>query len=40
VEKIGLPPEQYTVAFQSRFGFNKWLEPATVDVLKTSHLVE
>ncbi len=34
VEKIGLPPEQYTVAFQSRFGFNKWLEPATADVLK------
>jgi len=34
VEKLGLPSDKYTIAFQSRFGFDKWLEPATVDILK------
>jgi ferrochelatase len=27
--RLGLAPEQFTVAFQSRFGRAKWLEPAT-----------
>ena len=35
VEKLGLPSDKYTVAFQSRLGFDKWLEPATADVLKS-----
>lgn len=35
VEKAGLSPEQYSVAFQSRLGRAKWLEPSTVDTLET-----
>lgn len=34
VEKAGLKPDQYSVAFQSRLGRAKWLEPSTVDALK------
>lgn len=34
VEKTGLKPEQYSVAFQSRLGRAKWLEPSTVDTLE------
>ena len=33
-EKTGLKPEQYTVAFQSRLGKAKWLEPSTVNKLE------
>ena len=34
VQKAGLNPEQYSVAFQSRLGKAKWLEPSTVDTLE------
>ena len=34
VEKVGLKPEQYSVAFQSRLGRAKWLEPSTVQKLE------
>lgn len=34
VDKAGLTPDQYTVAFQSRLGKAKWLEPSTVDTLE------
>jgi ferrochelatase len=34
VEKTGLQPEQYSVAFQSRLGKAKWLEPSTVNTLE------
>jgi len=34
VEKSGLKEEQYSVAFQSRLGRAKWLDPNTEDVLK------
>jgi ferrochelatase len=34
VEKMGLKPEKYSVAFQSRLGKAKWLEPSTVDTLE------
>ena len=34
VEKAGLGPEQYSVAFQSRLGRAKWLEPSTVNTLE------
>lgn len=34
VEKAGLKPAQYSIAFQSRLGRAKWLEPSTVDTLK------
>jgi len=34
VEKAGLAPEQYSVAFQSRLGRAKWLEPSTVNTLE------
>jgi ferrochelatase len=34
VQKAGLSPEQYTVAFQSRLGKAKWLEPSTVQTLE------
>jgi ferrochelatase len=34
VQKAGLQPQQYSVAFQSRLGRAKWLEPSTVDTLK------
>jgi len=34
VEKAGLNPDQYSVAFQSRLGRAKWLEPSTVDTLE------
>ncbi len=33
VEKTGLRSEQYTVAFQSRLGKAKWLEPSTENTL-------
>lgn len=29
VAKLGLPKERYTLCFQSRVGYKKWLEPAT-----------
>ncbi len=31
---LGLAPEAYTVAFQSRFGRERWLQPYTVEVLQ------
>jgi len=34
VEKAGLKPDQYSIAFQSRLGKAKWLEPSTVDTLE------
>ncbi len=34
VAKAGLGPDQYSVAFQSRLGRAKWLEPSTVDTLE------
>jgi len=34
VAKAGLGPDQYSVAFQSRLGRAKWLEPSTVDTLQ------
>ena len=34
VQNAGLKPEQYSVAFQSRLGKAKWLEPSTVDSLE------
>ncbi len=34
VERAGLKPEQYSVAFQSRLGRAKWLEPSTVQALE------
>ena len=34
VEKSGLKPDQYTIAFQSRLGRAKWLEPSTEQTLK------
>ncbi|MDP0588690.1 MAG: ferrochelatase [Candidatus Endonucleobacter bathymodioli] len=34
IEEAGIPANKYTVAFQSRFGKAKWLEPNTVDILK------
>ncbi|MCP4048505.1 MAG: ferrochelatase [Gammaproteobacteria bacterium] len=34
VEKAGLKPEQYSVAFQSRLGRAKWLAPSTVQTLE------
>jgi len=34
VEKVGLSPEQYSVAFQSRLGRAKWLGPNTEDRLR------
>jgi ferrochelatase len=30
---LGLAPEQWSMAYQSRFGRERWLEPATVDAL-------
>ncbi|MDH4149834.1 MAG: ferrochelatase [Betaproteobacteria bacterium] len=33
-EQIGLKPDFYTVAFQSRFGRAEWLKPYTSEVLK------
>ena len=32
-EALGLAPERYRIAFQSRFGRAEWLKPYTVDVL-------
>ena len=32
-KKLGLRPDQYAIAFQSRLGRDKWLEPATADEL-------
>ena len=34
VEKADLKPDQYSIAFQSRLGRAKWLEPSTVDTLE------
>ena len=34
-EALELPKDEYTVAFQSRFGKQKWLEPYLVNVLTT-----
>ena len=34
VQKAGLQPSQHSVAFQSRLGKAKWLEPSTVDTLE------
>ncbi len=34
VKRTGLRPDQYSVAFQSRLGRAKWLEPATETTLK------
>ncbi len=34
VEQADIPVDKYTVAFQSRLGRAKWLEPNTVDILK------
>lgn len=34
VQNAGLEPGQYSVAFQSRLGKAKWLEPSTVDTLE------
>ncbi len=34
VEKAGLSPDQYSIAFQSRLGRAKWLEPSTVNTLE------
>ncbi|MEK6704755.1 MAG: ferrochelatase [Bdellovibrionota bacterium] len=31
--RLGLAPERYAVAFQSRFGFGEWLKPYTFDML-------
>lgn len=33
VEKLGIPPEKYTVCFQSRLGKDPWIKPYTEDVL-------
>jgi ferrochelatase len=33
-DALGLPPEQYKVTFQSRFGKAKWLQPYTEPTLK------
>jgi ferrochelatase len=33
-EQLGLKPDGYTLAFQSRFGRAEWLKPYTADVLK------
>ncbi len=32
--ELGLRGDQYTTAFQSRFGKNKWIEPVTTEVLQ------
>lgn len=32
-DALGLPPERWGLAFQSRFGREPWLEPNTADVL-------
>ena len=32
--ELGLSPEQWTLAFQSRFGRAEWLKPYTSDVLR------
>ena len=34
VQQTGLAPEQYSIAFQSRLGKAKWLEPSTVHALE------
>jgi ferrochelatase len=34
VQQAGLRPDQYSIAFQSRLGKAKWLEPSTVDTLE------
>lgn len=33
-DRLALAPDRWTLAFQSRFGREPWLEPYTVDVLK------
>ena len=34
VKQVGLKPEQYSVAFQSRLGRAKWLEPSTIQTIE------
>lgn len=34
-EKLQLPPEQYSVAFQSRFGYAEWLQPYCDETLRS-----
>ncbi len=34
VKKANIPKDGYTIAFQSRVGFDKWLKPYTSDVVK------
>jgi protoporphyrin/coproporphyrin ferrochelatase len=34
-EKLGIPKEKYTVAFQSRLGKDPWIQPYTEEVIKT-----
>ena len=31
VERLGIPKDKYTVAFQSRLGRDAWLKPFTVE---------
>ncbi len=33
-ERLNLPTDKFTVAFQSRIGIDRWLSPATVDILR------
>lgn len=33
IEKLNIPKEKYTQAFQSRLGIDKWLEPFTADTV-------
>jgi ferrochelatase len=33
---LRIPPNEYQVTFQSRFGAAEWLQPYTVDVLRES----
>ena len=32
-QRLGLAKEEWTLCYQSRFGFAKWLQPATTDIL-------
>ena len=34
-QRLDLPDELWTLTFQSRFGFNEWLQPYTEETLKT-----
>ncbi|MCX7894804.1 MAG: ferrochelatase [Thermoanaerobaculum sp.] len=33
-EQLNLPPERWAVAFQSKFGRDPWLEPATIELVE------